>query len=121
MARILIIEDETTFRSLMKDALEKAGFEVTEASDGDEGIRLFTEQNHDVVITDILMPKKEGLETILELTDNFPDAKIIAVSGGGIGLGDDLMEIAMEFGAKYALRKPIKMKRLVEIVNEVLE
>lgn len=121
MARILIIEDETTLRSLMKDALEKAGHDVTEASDGDQGIKIFKLHQHDVVITDILMPQKEGLETILELTDQFPDIKIIAISGGGIGLGDDLLEIALDFGAKQALRKPVTMKHLIEIVQDVME
>jgi len=121
MARILIIEDETTLRSLMKDALEKAGHEITEASDGDQGIEIFNAHQHDVVITDILMPKKEGLELILELTDQAPDVKIIAISGGGIGLGDDLLEISLEFGAKHALRKPVTMKHLVEVVQDVLD
>ena len=120
MARILIIEDETAFRTLIKDALEHAGYDVTEASDGEEGMRLFAEQPHDVVITDILMPNKEGLETILELTEQSPGANILAISGGGIGLGDDLLDMARDFGAKYALRKPISMKRLLEIVQELL-
>jgi len=121
MARILIIEDETTLRSLMRDALEKAGHDVTEAADGDQGIKLFKLHQHEIIITDILMPKKEGLETILELTDQFPDVKIIAISGGGIGLGDELLEMALDFGAKRALRKPVTMKHLIEIVQDVMD
>lgn len=121
MAKILIIEDETTLRLLMRHALEKAGHEVMEASDGDAGIKSFKEHHHDVVITDILMPKKEGLETILELTDYSPDIKIIAISGGGIGLGDDLLEISLEFGAKHALRKPVTMKHLIEVVQNLID
>lgn len=120
MARILIIEDETAFRTFVKDALEMEGYEVREAFDGDEGLRLFAEQPYDIVITDILMPNKEGLETILELSEQFPDVKIIAISGGGIGLGDDLLDMARDFGAKRALRKPIPMKQLLEIVQEIL-
>lgn len=121
MARILIVEDEATLRSLMRDALENEGHEISEACDGDQGVKLFKEHEHDLLITDILMPKKEGLETILELTDQYPDVKIIAISGGGIGLGDDLLEISMDFGAKQALRKPFTMKHLVEVVQDILE
>lgn len=120
MARVLIIEDETALRSLMRDALEEAGHEVTEASDGDLGMKRFKEERHDIVITDILMPKKEGLEVILEMTDLSPDIKIITISGGGIGLGDDLLDISLEFGARHALRKPVKMQHLLEVVKDVL-
>ena len=66
------------------------------------------------------MPNKEGLETILELTEQSPEVKIVAISGGGIGLGDDLLEMAQDLGAQRALRKPITMKQLVEVVQEVL-
>jgi DNA-binding response OmpR family regulator len=120
MTRILVIEDETAFQTVIKDALEKAGYEVGVASDGEVGLRLFAEQPYDVVITDILMPNKEGLETILELSEQSLDVKIIAISGGGIGLGDDLLEMAQDFGAQRALRKPITMKQLLEVVQEVL-
>jgi DNA-binding response OmpR family regulator len=121
MARILIIEDESALRSLMKDALENADHEVMEASDGNMGVKMFNENKFDVVITDILMPKKEGLEVILEMTDLSPDVKIIAISGGGIGLGDDLLDIYMEFGAKKALRKPVRMEHLLDVVKDVMK
>ena len=120
MERILVIEDETTFRVIVKEALEKAGYEVDTASDGVEGLKLCAGQPYAMVITDILMPNKEGLETILELSEQSPDTTIIAISGGGIGLGDDLLEMAIDFGAERALRKPIKMQELVEIVREAL-
>ncbi len=120
MARILVIEDETVFCMLMEDALEKAGHEVISASDGEEGMHLFAEQPCDVVITDILMPNKEGLETILELAQQSPTVKIIAISGGGSSLGDDLLDMAKDFGAQRALRKPIQMKQLVALVKEML-
>jgi DNA-binding response OmpR family regulator len=120
MTRILIIEDETTLRGFMQEFLENAGYEVGVASDGDEGMRLFAKQPYDVVITDILMPNKEGLETILELSQQSPNVKIIAITGGGIGLGDDLLDMARDFGAQRALRKPIPMKQLAEVVQEVL-
>lgn len=120
MAKILIIEDEVTLRGFLKEFLEKAGHEVETASDGEKGLKLFKQSPSHVVITDILMPNKEGLETILELSECAPDAKIIAISGGGIGLGDDLLEIAREFGASRALRKPVPMQELLNVVNELL-
>ena len=119
MIRILLIDDEPALVDIYKKFLEQAGHEVEVASDGDEGLRLFAENSYDVVITDMLMPNKEGLETILELTEHRSDAKIIAVTGGGIGLGDDLLELAIEFGAKRALRKPVPMKELLAVVEEV--
>jgi DNA-binding response OmpR family regulator len=121
MARILVIEDEPVLCTLMQEALEKAGHKVLTATDGEKGVRLFFKQPCDVVITDILMPEKEGLEIILELTQQFPGVKIIAISGGGVSLGDYLLDVAKEFGAKRALRKPIQMKQLVAVVKEVLE
>ncbi len=120
MARILVIEDETILCTLMKDALEKAGYEVMTALDGRKGMRLFSEQPCDLVITDILMPEKEGLEIILELTKQFPTVKIIAISGGGSSLGDYLLDVAQEFGAQRVLWKPFQIKQLVAAVKEVL-
>jgi DNA-binding response OmpR family regulator len=121
MARILVIEDEPVLCTLMQEALEKAGYEVLTAPDGKKGVELFFKQSCDVVITDILMPEKEGLEIILELTQQFPGIKVIAISGGGVSLGDYLLDVAKEFGAKRALRKPIQMKQLVAVVKEVLD
>jgi DNA-binding response OmpR family regulator len=120
MQRILVIEDETAFRVVVKDALEKAGYQVDTASDGEEGVQLFAAQPHDMVITDILMPNKEGLETILELIELSPEVKIIAISGGGIGLGDDLLDMAVDFGANRALRKPVQMKELVALIHDLV-
>ena len=120
MARILVIDDEITLREFFKDYLEEAGYEVDVASDGDQGLQMFTAHPYDLVITDILMPNREGLETILELREHTPDVKIIAITGGGIGLGDDLLKLACEFGANRALFKPVPMKRLLAIVEEVL-
>lgn len=120
MVRILVIDDEPTLREFFKELFEEAGYEVDVASDGVQGLQMFTAQPHDLVLTDLLMPNKEGLETILELRDHAPDVKIIVITGGGIGLGDDLLDLARELGANRALRKPVPMKRLLTIVKEVL-
>ncbi len=75
---------------------------------------------NELVVTDLLMPEKEGLETIFELTEHSPGVKIIAITGGGMGLGDDLLEMAKDFGAQRALRKPFSMKELSGTVEELL-
>jgi CheY-like chemotaxis protein len=82
MARILVIDDERIIRTIVKHALEEDGHEVIEAGDGEEGIQLYRKNPTDLVVTDIIMPRKEGIETIKELRRNYPDIKIIAMSGG---------------------------------------
>ncbi len=120
MSRILIIEDENTLCMLIRDVLEHAGYDVQTAFDGEQGTKLFYAQPHDLVITDILMPEKEGLEIILEFSQKAPETKIIAISGGGAGLGEGLLEMAQDFGAQHTLQKPIVMKELVALVRETL-
>ncbi|MCH8809524.1 MAG: response regulator, partial [Proteobacteria bacterium] len=83
MARILIIDDEDELRSMLRQMLEQAGHEVTEAVNGAEGIRLYEQDRPDLIITDIIMPEKEGVETIIALRRADPDLPIIAISGGG--------------------------------------
>jgi CheY-like chemotaxis protein len=83
MLRILIIDDEDQFRSMLRRVLERASYEVVEAQDGNEGIQRCREAPMDLIITDILMPGKEGLETIMDLRREFSQVKIIAISGGG--------------------------------------
>ena len=88
MARILVIDDDYQVREMLRDTLEIAGYEVEVASDGREGLKLYHNRPTDMIITDIIMPNMDGLETITELQRNFPDTKIIAFSGGGFTLPD---------------------------------
>jgi len=121
MARILIIDDENEIRGLYRRILESAGHEVTEAGDGDEGIRLYREMRHDLVITDIIMPEKEGIETIMDLCRDFPDTKIIAISGGGQAMpGSTCLNLAKRLGAASTLAKPFSKQELLEAVEAVL-
>ena len=80
MARILIIDDDDRFRDMLQDMMERNGYEVVSASDGKEGIDLYRKEPTDLVITDIIMPNKEGVETMFELQRDFPDVKIIESS-----------------------------------------
>ena len=83
MARILIIDDEDELRILLRQMLEHAGHEVTEAVNGAEGIELYERDTHELIITDIIMPEMEGVETMLALRRTDPELPIIAISGGG--------------------------------------
>ena len=83
MARILIIDNDVQILNMLRQTLEREGYDVLKASNGKQGIRLHREEPVDLIITDIIMPEKEGIETILELKRDYPDVKIIAISGGG--------------------------------------
>jgi DNA-binding response OmpR family regulator len=128
MNRILVIEDDTDYRLMLKDTLEEAGYEVLDAPDGEAGLRLFRQQPCVLVITDIFMPEKDGIETILELKKEFPTVKIIAISGGGLHARyyeegawvNMILETAKEFGANHILHKPIKLEHLLALVDEFL-
>src|SRR5688572_234064 len=83
MQRILVIDDDEQVRALLYEILDRAGFKVVEATNGVEGLKLYRAQPADLVITDLIMPEKEGVETILELRREFPDVRVVAISGGG--------------------------------------
>lgn len=120
MARILIIDDEDQTRRMLRQVLERAGYEVIEARDGEEGVRYFHAFAIDLVITDVLMPGKRGLDAIIELRSKVPDVKIIAISGGGY-LGDlSFLEAAKQVGARSALQKPFELRELLEAVCEAI-
>lgn len=120
MPRILIIEDEVQVRKLTRQMLEMEGFEVLEAGDGDSGLKTFTENEIDLIITDIIMPGKEGIETILELRRENPGVKIIAMSGGGRMGPDGYLELARKFGANQTFRKPFDRLELVQAVKDLI-
>ncbi len=120
MGRILVIEDEAQMRKLLRQVLEDAGYEVEDAPDGLEGIRLYRENPADLIITDMIMPKKEGMETILDLKLEFPNVKIIAISGGGRIGAETYLQIAEGFGAERVFMKPFNIKELLTAVNEIM-
>jgi YesN/AraC family two-component response regulator len=99
MRKVLIIDDEPYILLMLKKMLEKAGYEVDMASNGKEGLALFEQHSIDLVITDIIMPDKEGLEIIMEMKKQRPDLKIIAISGGGRISPESYLECATHFGA----------------------
>lgn len=120
MYRILIIDDEEMIRRILRRMLEVEGFEVIEAPDGRAGMMLQRESPVDLVITDLIMPEKEGLETIKELREEFPEVKIIAISGGGWLEADPYLVTAKRIGADRTLAKPMERKSLLAAVRELL-
>ena len=120
MKHILVIDDDVQFREMLKQTLEREGYEVIEASDGKEGLRLYRQAPTDLVITDILMPEKEGLETILDLRREFPNVMVIAMSAASEGAKIDLLELAQRLGAQYRMPKPFQLQTVRDLVNAAL-
>lgn len=120
MAHILVIDDEELARFTLREILEGAGHDVAEAKNGNEGIAFQKSQPFDLVITDIIMPEKEGVETIIELKRDFPGLPIIGISGGGRTRNLDFLKLAQEYGADQILPKPFSESQLLDAVKEVL-
>ena len=117
--RVLVIDDNPDMRRTLQALLETEGFAVTVAADGEEALRLQRELPAAVVITDIFMPGKEGIETIYELRKQFPQTKVIVISGGLRAKGADYFAVARELGAVKAFKKPFEPNELIEAVREL--
>ncbi len=117
MKKLLLIDDDQDFRTMLSVRLEKVGYQVIQAEDGIKGISAFKKNPVNVVVTDIIMPEKEGMETILELKKINPAVKIIAISGGGRSVPEDYLSIAEYFGAVKSFKKPFDMKEFVETID----
>lgn len=120
MKHILIIDDEPKIRLLLRKMFESQGYKVTEASNGNEGIALFHTDPADLILTDLVMPEKEGIETIVELKRENPDIKIIAMSGGGRFNHAGYLDIAKRLGADQSLEKPIARDTLLKAVRALI-
>lgn len=118
--RILIIDDDSSVRAMISAALSDEGYEVSEAADGMEGMKSYQNSPTDLVITDLVMPGKEGLETIIELRREFPEVKVIAISGGTRYGSDTNLRAAERLGARQILSKPFKIPALLKAVREAL-
>ena len=121
MAVVLVIEDDDHLRCLLREVLERAGHTVEDAPNGAAGLRQFSSRPADVVVTDIIMPEKEGLETIIELKRDYPGVKIIAISGGGARLDAQYLPNAKALGADCTLEKPFEPREVIEAVGGLLK
>src|SRR5712691_11050547 len=120
MTRILLIDDDALVRDILRQMLERAGYDVVEAASGRDGLQQYQSTAIDLIITDILMPDQDGLETIQELRRLAPEAKIIAISGGGQSGLLDLLPIAEKLGAQCTLRKPLRRQELLEAIRQLV-
>ena len=121
MHKILIIDDEAMIRDILKTLFEQEGFKVILAEDGIKGMSLFLKDPVDLVITDIIMPEKEGLQTIRELNQKDPGLPIIAISGGGTLGAEQYLVAAEKFGARQVFQKPLALPELLSCVKKFLE
>src|SRR5712692_8197387 len=120
MPRILVIDDDHAVRLTIQVILERAGYEVVCAADGEQGVRAFERAPPQLVITDIIMPNKEGLEAIVEIRARNATTPIIAVSGGGRIGNTDFLKMALKVGANAILPKPFEREDLVAAVRRLL-
>jgi DNA-binding NtrC family response regulator len=120
MAHILLVDDESMLRRTLRAILERAGHTVYEAEDGDQALKMFAAEPPDLVVTDIIMPNREGVGTIDELRRRAPKMPIIAMSGGGSIGGDLFLTLASQLGATATLAKPIRQADLIEAVERCL-
>lgn len=120
MADILLVDDNAALLAAMVDPLHTAGHRTTLAANGKIAMDLASDNHFDLIITDLMMPEQEGLETIREVRQRLPALKVIAMSGGGPHARNNL-HVAQLFGAALTLEKPFSGKVLVEAVNRVLQ
>ncbi len=120
MPRILLIDDDDTLRKIVAKSLGYSGHEVIQATDGKQGMDLVRSTEFDVVITDLIMPEQEGVETIAMLRTEYPRLPIIAISGGAVH-SPLYLEIAAKIGARFILAKPFHMPELVELVKVAID
>ena len=121
MSCILIIEDDKGVRTVLQEMLQAAGYEVVHATNGKQGLRVYAEHSVDLVITDLLMPIMPGSRFISILKNEFPNQKIIAMSGGGMRYqSDSYLELASDLGAERILKKPFLQAELMNVVEEAL-
>jgi CheY-like chemotaxis protein len=114
---ILVVDDEPAIRRVLAASLRRAGYEVTEAGDGAEAARVMEVERFDLVVTDIVMPEREGLETIQLIRRDHPGTQIIAISAPS---NDDYLRAARSFGAARTFRKPFSLSDVTDAVAELL-
>ena len=120
MAIILIVDDDPTVRLIASELLRGDDHAIVEAEDGDEALRIVGAMAVDLVVLDMLMPNKDGLETIVELRKRQPDIRILAISSGGVMDRSLLLRTAMAIGADESLQKPLRLETFADTVTRLL-
>ncbi len=121
MKRILVVDDEDQIRTMLTQMLSQEGYEVHTAENGEDGMSLVGKYSFDLVITDMIMPVKDGLKFIMELVRDYPDLKILAISGGGAIKAERYLTMAGYLGDIATLEKPFKRDVLLSLVSQQLE
>jgi len=120
MADILIIDDEPGILRVLRKILEGVGHAVTEAPDGEAALRQYQGKPADLVITDIFMPGMDGIEFLVHIRKTFPDARVLAMSGGGLLSRDQALSDAALLGADHILQKPFSRDEVLAAVNKTM-
>jgi DNA-binding NtrC family response regulator len=120
MAKILVIDDEIQILQIIRVLLERAGHDVVLTEDGNKALKLLAEHAFDLVISDLIMPEKEGIELITEIRKSWPDIKIMAISGGGKIGPSGYLKYAEKLGAQASLEKPFESHELIACVEKLL-
>lgn len=117
--KVLVIEDDTLTRVTLCRIFDKMGYATSEACNGMMGMKLFRQEKPQIIVTDLLMPDKEGLETISEIRAADGDVKIIAMSGGGSTQNFGFLELARKFGADFTLQKPFRPDDILNLMEKL--
>lgn len=120
MSHILVVDDEPQIRAMLSAMLQQQGYQVTEAEDGEAALQIARSTQVDLIILDLLMPGKEGLETLMAFRKEKAPPKIIAVSGGSRTIGTDFLPAAIKLGASRSFRKPFRCEELLEAIRELI-
>ena len=121
MASILIIDDEDSVREMLRRLLERVGHTVYEAADGKTALRMYARNPTDLVITDIYMPEMDGIEFLIRVREAFPEARIIALSGGSFISKEEVLRDAAQLGAVGILEKPFSVEECLDVVQRALK
>lgn len=119
MKTVLVVDDDPTIRSICRQMLENADFAVAEATNGQEAIEQYRAAKADVILMDIIMPEKDGIDAILELRSLFPHVKIVAMSGGGAVPAGKYLSITQSLGVHGMLKKPFHAEDLVKAIRSI--
>lgn len=115
--RILVVDDHAFFREAVKSVLQQLGHAVAGAVNGADAVAQLEAEFFDVVLVDVFMPEKDGLETIMDLRSRFPEIRIVAMSGGGVAHAEDALKLAAQLGAAQVLKKPFTQADLVAVLE----
>lgn len=118
--RVLVVDDSADIRGMLQAQLEMEGFEVATAPDGARALALLGRQRTDLIITDLFMPDKDGIETILGIREKYPAVQIVAMSGWDSRQGSDYLKVAREIGAVRTVKKPFELTDIVKIVRDLM-